>query len=291
MEGWYTGNEYCFRGRGDPEEPSAKGKKDDGQQESGEYVGPEPGEPGHATEKMRHPRRRKKRSPGSRRRGRRDAREKRERLLLDIETLEKEIQDTNLKEAIDKNYDILKNVLQQHQEYIKEKKMRKLRRDANDYAAEEEQAAKEKKGDRQRENGEDAGPMAEEPGMRNGENTGSEKEEEEEPKEADEEEEGVTGYEAGWKADGEGVRILQPCHAPEGACLDKNPQYSSDIAGTTDPVDTWRGCKAMTALHGVLRAGDGPGFVALRGSGRSTSGMSCRMTNGKLFVHEQRHLQ
>ncbi|KAJ1192916.1 hypothetical protein NDU88_002222 [Pleurodeles waltl] len=66
----------------------------------------------------------------------RDAREKRERLLLDIETLEKEIQDTNLKKAIGRNYDILKNVLQQHQEYIKEKKMRKLRRDANDYAAE-----------------------------------------------------------------------------------------------------------------------------------------------------------
>ncbi|KAJ1129800.1 hypothetical protein NDU88_008165 [Pleurodeles waltl] len=65
----------------------------------------------------------------------RDAREKREQLLLDIETLEKEIQDTNLKEAIDKNYDILKNVLQQHQEYIKEEKMRKLRQDANDYAA------------------------------------------------------------------------------------------------------------------------------------------------------------
>ncbi|KAJ1177892.1 hypothetical protein NDU88_003144 [Pleurodeles waltl] len=65
----------------------------------------------------------------------RDAREKRTRLLVDIETLEKEIQDTNLKDAIDKNYDILKNILQQHQEYIKEKKMRKLRRDANDYAA------------------------------------------------------------------------------------------------------------------------------------------------------------
>ncbi|KAJ1110568.1 hypothetical protein NDU88_007918 [Pleurodeles waltl] len=64
----------------------------------------------------------------------RDAKEKREQLLLDIETLEKEIQDTNLKEAIGKNYDILQNVLQQHQEYIKEKKMRKLRREANDYA-------------------------------------------------------------------------------------------------------------------------------------------------------------
>ncbi|KAJ1143015.1 hypothetical protein NDU88_009327 [Pleurodeles waltl] len=65
----------------------------------------------------------------------RDAKEKRGRLLLDIEILEKEIQDTNLKEAIERNYDILKNLLQQHQEYIKEKKMRKLRRDANDYAA------------------------------------------------------------------------------------------------------------------------------------------------------------
>ncbi|KAJ1207430.1 hypothetical protein NDU88_002821 [Pleurodeles waltl] len=65
----------------------------------------------------------------------RDAREKRTRLLIDIETLEKEKQDTNLKDAIDKNYDIIKNILQQHQEYIKEKKMRKLRRDANDYAA------------------------------------------------------------------------------------------------------------------------------------------------------------
>ncbi|KAJ1128398.1 hypothetical protein NDU88_006777 [Pleurodeles waltl] len=63
----------------------------------------------------------------------RDAREKRERLLSDIEVLEKEIQDTNLKEVIEKNYNILKDVLQKHQEYIKEKKMCKLRRNANDY--------------------------------------------------------------------------------------------------------------------------------------------------------------
>ncbi|KAJ1110886.1 hypothetical protein NDU88_008232 [Pleurodeles waltl] len=63
----------------------------------------------------------------------RDAKEKRERLLAEIDTLEKEIQDTNLKETIEKNDNILKNVLQQHQEYIKEKKTRKLRRDANDY--------------------------------------------------------------------------------------------------------------------------------------------------------------
>ncbi|KAJ1156403.1 hypothetical protein NDU88_009122 [Pleurodeles waltl] len=63
----------------------------------------------------------------------RDAREKRERLLVDIEVLEKEIQDTNLKKAIDKYYNILRDVLQKHQTYIKEKKMSKLRRDANDY--------------------------------------------------------------------------------------------------------------------------------------------------------------
>ncbi|KAJ1105813.1 hypothetical protein NDU88_003217 [Pleurodeles waltl] len=64
----------------------------------------------------------------------RDAKDKRECLLTDIKTLEKEIQDTNLPEAIDKNYHILNNVLQKHQEYIKEKKLHKLRRDGNDYA-------------------------------------------------------------------------------------------------------------------------------------------------------------
>ncbi|KAJ1144285.1 hypothetical protein NDU88_010586 [Pleurodeles waltl] len=63
----------------------------------------------------------------------RDAKDKRERLLIEIEVLEKEIQDTNLKEAIGKNYNILRDVLQKHQEYIKEKKMHKLRHDANDY--------------------------------------------------------------------------------------------------------------------------------------------------------------
>ncbi|KAJ1115636.1 hypothetical protein NDU88_003858 [Pleurodeles waltl] len=64
----------------------------------------------------------------------RDAKDKRERLLIDIKNLEKEIQDTNLIEAIDKNYNILSSVLQKHQEYIKEKKLHKLRRDANDYS-------------------------------------------------------------------------------------------------------------------------------------------------------------
>ncbi|KAJ1151760.1 hypothetical protein NDU88_004540 [Pleurodeles waltl] len=68
----------------------------------------------------------------------RDAKEKRERVLAEIDTLEKEIRDTNLMETIEKNYNILKNVLQQHQEYIKEKKMCKLRRNANDYDTEME---------------------------------------------------------------------------------------------------------------------------------------------------------
>ncbi|KAJ1211042.1 hypothetical protein NDU88_006404 [Pleurodeles waltl] len=62
-----------------------------------------------------------------------DAMEKRDKLLLDISILEKEIQDTNLSEAIEKNYGILKEGLRKHQEYVKDSKMRKLKRDANDY--------------------------------------------------------------------------------------------------------------------------------------------------------------
>ncbi|KAJ1104301.1 hypothetical protein NDU88_001713 [Pleurodeles waltl] len=64
----------------------------------------------------------------------RDADEKRDRLLKEISELEKEIQGTNLSEAITKNYGILKGVLQGHQEYVREKKMRKLKRDAIDYS-------------------------------------------------------------------------------------------------------------------------------------------------------------
>ncbi|KAJ1200188.1 hypothetical protein NDU88_004015 [Pleurodeles waltl] len=63
----------------------------------------------------------------------RDAMNKREQLLKDMQTLEKDIEETNLTEAIENNYEILKEVLQQHQQYIKDKKLRKLKRDANDY--------------------------------------------------------------------------------------------------------------------------------------------------------------
>ncbi|KAJ1177265.1 hypothetical protein NDU88_002526 [Pleurodeles waltl] len=65
----------------------------------------------------------------------RDAKKKREKLLLEINILEKEIQETNLSEAIEKNYAILKEVLRKHQDYVKDKKMCKLKRDANDYAS------------------------------------------------------------------------------------------------------------------------------------------------------------
>ncbi|KAJ1100603.1 hypothetical protein NDU88_005684 [Pleurodeles waltl] len=56
--------------------------------------------------------------------------------------------------------------------------------------------------------------------MHNGEDAEPKKEEDDVPKEGDEEEESMTLSEAGWKADG-GVWILQPCHAPGRAWLDK----------------------------------------------------------------------
>ncbi|KAJ1205978.1 hypothetical protein NDU88_001396 [Pleurodeles waltl] len=63
----------------------------------------------------------------------RDAKAKREKLLQDIALLEKEINDIDSPDTIIKNYNILKEVLQKHQLYIKDKKVRKLRRDENDY--------------------------------------------------------------------------------------------------------------------------------------------------------------
>ncbi|KAJ1149400.1 hypothetical protein NDU88_002210, partial [Pleurodeles waltl] len=63
----------------------------------------------------------------------RDAIIKRNKLLKDIYMLEKAIQETNLTEVIEKNYMILRDVLQKHQQYIKERKLRKLRKDANNY--------------------------------------------------------------------------------------------------------------------------------------------------------------
>ncbi|KAJ1170548.1 hypothetical protein NDU88_002423 [Pleurodeles waltl] len=63
----------------------------------------------------------------------RDAKNKREKLLQDIAQLEKEINDIDSPDTKTRNFNILKDVLQKHQLYIKDKKVRKLRRDDNDY--------------------------------------------------------------------------------------------------------------------------------------------------------------
>ncbi|KAJ1170549.1 hypothetical protein NDU88_002424 [Pleurodeles waltl] len=63
----------------------------------------------------------------------RDAKNKREKLLQDIAQLEKEINDIDSPDTKTRNFNILKGVLQKHQLYIKDKKVRKLRRDDNDY--------------------------------------------------------------------------------------------------------------------------------------------------------------
>lgn len=54
-------------------------------------------------------------------------------LQIKISELEKEIQDLNLKEATEKNYEILKGVLTRHQNEIKDRKRRQLKRDEADY--------------------------------------------------------------------------------------------------------------------------------------------------------------
>ncbi|KAJ1155887.1 hypothetical protein NDU88_008612 [Pleurodeles waltl] len=58
---------------------------------------------------------------------------KRNKLLQDITSLEEEIKNLNLPEATDKNYAIMREILTGYQLYIKDKKMRKLVRDDNDY--------------------------------------------------------------------------------------------------------------------------------------------------------------
>ncbi|KAJ1164236.1 hypothetical protein NDU88_004681 [Pleurodeles waltl] len=58
---------------------------------------------------------------------------KRDKLLQDITSLEEEIKNLNLTEATDKNYTIMREILTGYQLYIKDKKMRKLIRDDNDY--------------------------------------------------------------------------------------------------------------------------------------------------------------
>ncbi|KAJ1191732.1 hypothetical protein NDU88_001048 [Pleurodeles waltl] len=55
-------------------------------------------------------------------------------LLQDITSLEEEIKNLNLPEATDKNYTIMREILTGYQLYMKDKKMRKLVRDDNDYS-------------------------------------------------------------------------------------------------------------------------------------------------------------
>ncbi|KAJ1148253.1 hypothetical protein NDU88_001090 [Pleurodeles waltl] len=59
---------------------------------------------------------------------------KRTKLLQDIASLEEEIKNLNLPEATDKNHTIMREILTGYQLYIKDKKMRKLVRDDNDYS-------------------------------------------------------------------------------------------------------------------------------------------------------------
>ncbi|KAJ1163039.1 hypothetical protein NDU88_003502 [Pleurodeles waltl] len=63
------------------------------------------------------------------------ANRKRNKLLLEIASLEEEIKNLNLTEATDKNYAIMKDILNGYQLYVKDKKMRKLIRDENDYSS------------------------------------------------------------------------------------------------------------------------------------------------------------
>ncbi|KAJ1153595.1 hypothetical protein NDU88_006354 [Pleurodeles waltl] len=74
------------------------------------------------------------------------------------------------------------------------------RRRANSKREEKQRTEQEDAGLRQENDGR-ATEITQEPGTRNGEDTGPEKEEEEVPKEADNEEECVMASEAGWKAD------------------------------------------------------------------------------------------
>lgn len=63
----------------------------------------------------------------------RHAREKGAKLALEIEALEKEIEQGDNKDAIEKNFEILKRVRETHQLYLKDKKLRKIKRDDKDY--------------------------------------------------------------------------------------------------------------------------------------------------------------
>lgn len=60
--------------------------------------------------------------------------EKGDKLQEEIEAIEKEINEFEEKELIEKNYVILKKVMENHQIYIKDKKLRKIKRDDRDYS-------------------------------------------------------------------------------------------------------------------------------------------------------------
>ncbi|KAJ1216613.1 hypothetical protein NDU88_004214 [Pleurodeles waltl] len=62
------------------------------------------------------------------------AERKREKLLLEISSLEDQIKSLDLPEATTKNYSILRDTLNDYQLYIKDKKLKKIIRDENDYA-------------------------------------------------------------------------------------------------------------------------------------------------------------
>ncbi|KAJ1082733.1 hypothetical protein NDU88_002898 [Pleurodeles waltl] len=62
------------------------------------------------------------------------AERKREKLLLEISSLEDQIKSLDLPEATAKNYSILRDTLNDYQLYIKDKKLKKIIRDENDYA-------------------------------------------------------------------------------------------------------------------------------------------------------------
>ncbi|XP_069092708.1 sperm acrosome membrane-associated protein 1 [Pleurodeles waltl] len=62
-----------------------------------------------------------------------NAERKVDKLQSEIGILEKEIEDLNLKEATDKNYKILEEVLLKFQEEVTQRKARKLKRDKRDY--------------------------------------------------------------------------------------------------------------------------------------------------------------
>lgn len=63
----------------------------------------------------------------------RHAIEKGAKLLSEIEVVEKEIETCESKDLVDKNYEIPKKVIEGHQNYLKKKKLRKIKKDDKDY--------------------------------------------------------------------------------------------------------------------------------------------------------------